>query len=171
MALKETMTKIRGTLALPAVLAIVGLTSSAQAEGFGPVASRPISELWINPGLYSFHFQRDKGLNNNNWGLGFEYRYSTVNSVTAGVIDNSDRRTSRYAGWYWQPVAAGPVRLGAVAGAMDGYPKYRDGGWFPVVLPAASVEYKRIGANVLIIPTYKDRLYGAISVQLKLKVF
>jgi hypothetical protein len=94
-----------------------------------------------------------------------------VSSVTAGVIDNSDRRTSHYAGWYWQPVSLGPVRLGGVVGVIDGYPKFHDGGWFPAVLPAASVEYKRVGLNVLVIPTYKDRVHGAISFQLKLKVF
>ena len=42
---------------------------------------------------------------------------------------------------------------------------------FPAVLPAASVEYKRVGLNVLVIPTYKDRVHGAISFQLKLKLF
>lgn len=154
-----------------AAAAAMLLSPAVHGEGLHVAQSQPISELWLNPGLYSLHFQRDKGLNDNNLGIGFEYRYSTVNSVTAGVIDNSDRKTSRYAGWYWQPLAAGPVRIGAVAGAMDGYPKFRDGGWFPVLLPAASVEYKRVGLNVLVIPTYKDRLYGAISFQLKLKVY
>jgi hypothetical protein len=125
----------------------------------------------LNPGSYSYHFQKDKGLNNNNSGLGGEYRYSTVSSVTLGVLDNSDRQTSRYAGWYWQPLELGPVRLGAVVGGMDGYPKMRNGGWFVVAIPTASLEYKYIGANLMFIPGYKDRLYGAISLQLKIKVF
>jgi len=135
--------QIKGALA--ALLTSIFLPPALHAEGITVTQSQPISEFWLNPGLYSLHFQRDKGLNDNNIGIGFEYRYSTVSSVTAGVIDNSDRKTSRYAGWYWQPLALGPVRLGGVAGAMDGYPKFRDGGWFPVVLPAASVEYKRVG--------------------------
>ena len=165
--MKTVRARILTALAFAAAL----LPRAAQAEGLEVVESQPISELWVNPGLYSLHFQRDKGLNDNNIGIGAEYRYSTVSAITAGVIDNSDRKASRYAGWYWQPLALGPVRLGGVAGAMDGYPKYRDGGWFPVLLPAASVEYKRVGLNVLVIPTYKDRLYGAISFQLKLKAF
>ena len=150
-------------------LASISLTSSA--EIFSAIESKPISELWLNPGFYSHHFQTDKGLNNNNLGLGAEYRYSTTSSVTIGAFDNSDRQTSRYAGWYWQPLALGPVRLGAVVGAMDGYPKMKNGGWFFAAIPTASFEYQNFGANVAFVPGYKDRLYGAISLQLKLKVF
>src|SRR5512133_3816651 len=104
--------------------AMISALPTAHAQGFTVTESKPISELWINPGLYSVHLQRDKGFNDNNIGFGAEYRYSTVSSVTAGVIDNSDRQTSHYLGWYWQPVSLGPVRLGGVAGAMDGYPKF-----------------------------------------------
>lgn len=94
-----------------------------------------------------------------------------MSSVTLGVFDNSDRQTSHYAGWYWQPVRLGPVRLGAVFGAMDGYQKMQNGGWFLAAIPTASVEYKNMGANLTFTPSYKDKLYGAISLQLKLKVF
>lgn len=161
----------------PTALFFIGLTlipaiSAAETLGFFTIVeSKPISELWLNPGLYSYHFQKDQGLKNSNFGLGGEYRYSTVSSVTFGVFDNSDRQTSRYAGWYWQPLGLGPVRLGAVVGAIDGYPKMLNGGWFVAVIPTVSIEYKNIGANLLLIPGYKDRLYGAISLQLKLRVF
>ncbi|MBY0243799.1 MAG: hypothetical protein K2X55_31280 [Burkholderiaceae bacterium] len=137
---------------------------------FNTIDSAPLSELWINPGFYSFHFDRDKGLNNNNYGLGAEYRFSTVMSATAGRFYNSDRRYSNYAGMYWQPVALGPLRLGVVAGAFDGYPRAHNGGWFPAVIPTISYEYQRVGANIAVIPGYKDRLYGAISVQLKFRM-
>jgi hypothetical protein len=45
----------------------------------------------------------------------------------------------------------------------------RDGGWFPAVVPTLTYE-QRVGVNVGMIPSYKDRLYGGISVKLKLKV-
>jgi len=45
---------------------------------------QPASEFWINGGLLSRHFQTDKGLNNQNWGWGGEYRYSTTSAVTLG---------------------------------------------------------------------------------------
>jgi hypothetical protein len=153
-------------------LALIPALSAAETKGFVSIAeSKPVSELWLNPGFYSYHFQKDKGLNNNNFGLGGEYRYSTVSSVTLGIFDNSDRQTSHYIGWYWQPLESGPVRFGAVVGAVDGYPHMLNGGWFVAVIPTASIQYKSIGANVMFVPSYKDRLYGAISLQLKFRVF
>jgi len=158
-------------------LLVIGLTLSplvyaAEPPGYISIAEpKPISELWLNPGFYSYHFQKDKGLNNSNFGLGGEYRYSTVSSVTLGIFDNSDRQTSHYVGWYWQPLESGPIRFGAVVGAIDGYPKMLDGGWFIAVMPVASIQYKYFGANLMFVPSYKDRLYGAISLQLKFRVF
>jgi hypothetical protein len=152
-------------------IGLFAISCTSGAEIFSIIESKPISELWLNPGLYSYHFQREKDLNNKNFGLGGEYRISTVSSVTLGLIDNSDRKTSHYAGWYWQPLGVGPVRFGAVVGAMDGYPKMVNGGWFFAFIPTASFEYKNVGANLMYVPSYKDRLYGAISLQLKFKMF
>jgi hypothetical protein len=158
-------------------LLVIGLilspvVSAADTPGYISIAEpKPISELWLNPGFYSYHFQKDKGLNNSNFGLGGEYRYTTTSSVMLGFFDNSDRQTSRYVGWCWQPLGLGPFRVGAVVGAIDGYPNMLDGGWFAAVIPTASFEYKNIGANLLFVPSYKDRLYGAISLQLKFRVF
>jgi hypothetical protein len=158
-------------------LLVIGLTLSpvvyaTEISSLISIAEpKPISELWLNPGFYSYHFQKDKGLNNSNFGLGGEYRYSTVSSVTLGIFDNSDRQTSHYVGWYWQPLESGPIRFGAVVGAIDGYPKMLDGGWFIAVIPVASIQYKYLGANLMFVPSYKDRLYGAISLQLKFRVF
>jgi hypothetical protein len=137
---------------------------------FALVDSKPISETWLNAGFYSYHFQRNKGLNDRNPGLGIEYRYSTVASVTAGRFYNSDRAYSNYAGVYYQPWAIGPVRLGAVMGGFSGYPKMRNGGWFLAAVPVASIENSRVGVNIGFVPSYKDRLYGALSFQLKLKL-
>ena len=138
---------------------------------FEMIDNTPLSEVWLNPGFYSYHFQRDKGLNDSNPGIGAEYRFSTVVSLTAGRFYNSDRQYSNYAGIYYQPIAIGSVRLGAVVGAFNGYPKMHDGGWFPAAIPVASFDYERVGVNLSVVPSYKDRLYGALSVQLKLKVF
>ncbi len=150
------------------------LCTAAQAEPAGPVDvidSNPLNEVWLNAGFYSYHFQRDKGLNDSNPGAGAEYRFSTVSSLTAGRFYNSDRKYSNYAGIYYQPVAIGNLRLGAVVGGFSGYPRMRNGGWFVAAIPVASFEYRRFGVNLMIVPSYKDRLYGAVSVQLKLKVF
>lgn len=156
---------------LAALAAVACVAAPACADNlFQEIDSQPLSELWINPGFYSFHFDSSKHLNNDNYGLGAEYRFSTTMSATAGRFYNSDRRYSNYAGVYWQPIALGPLRLGAVGGAFNGYPRARNGGWFPAVIPAISYEYQRVGANIAVIPGYKDRLYGAISIQLKFRI-
>lgn len=158
-------------LVLPFLL--FGLTTSAGADTLPPFAlikAQPLDQLWLNAGFLSHHFQTDKGLNNSNPGLGAEYRYSSIFSATAGQFNNSDRQTSHYAGLYWQPVEWGKLRLGAVAGGFDGYPKMKNGGWFLAAIPVASMEFGSVGANLAIVPTYKDRLYGAISLQIKIKL-
>jgi hypothetical protein len=138
---------------------------------FTSVDAAPRSELWVDSGFLTAHFNRDKDLNGENHGLGLEYRFSGTMSAAAGRFYNSDRAWSNYAGVIWQPVAIGPVRLGAAIAAFDGYPHMREGGWFPAAVPTATVEYGRVGVNIGIVPSYKDRLYGGISVQLKVKLF
>lgn len=159
------------------ILACIGLapaftiSAAEAAEHSAIIESRPINELWLNAGFYSHHFQKDKGFNNNNMGLGGEYRYSTVASIAAGGFNNSDRQTSHYVGWYWHPLALGSVRFGVAIAGIDGYPKIKNGGWFPSVTPVASLEYKSIGANIVFVPTYKDKLHGALSLQLKVRMY
>ncbi|MCE3262317.1 MAG: hypothetical protein K0R43_1396 [Pseudoduganella sp.] len=146
------------------------LSFPALADPLVTVENQPVSELWINPGFYSYHFQRDKGLDDTNPGIGVEYRFSSVAAVTAGRFHNSDRQMSNYAGIYYQPWAIGPARIGAVVGGFDGYPRMRNGGWFLAAIPVVSVEYQRVGVNFAIVPKYKERLHGALSVQLKFKL-
>lgn len=155
-------------------IGLVSTSATSAAETWGPFAliePTPISELWLNAGFYSYHFQKDKGFNNQNWGLGGEYRYSTVSSIVAGSSYNSVRHTSHYAGWHWHPLALGPIHFGVVAGGVNGYPGANNGGWFPVVIPAASFEYKSVGANLILIPPVNNVVYGALSLQIKVKLY
>jgi hypothetical protein len=157
---------------IASTLAMVALCPLARADQlFSKIEAAPRSEFWLDTGFATYHLQQDKDLNGRNPGVGAEYRFSSTAAVTAGHFYNSDRKHSSYAGVIYQPFAIGPVRLGAVLGGFNGYPKMRDGGWFPALIPVATIEYKRIGVNLGFIPTYKDRLYGGISVQLKLKLF
>jgi hypothetical protein len=57
-----------------------------------------------------------------------------------------------------------------VGGGFNGYASTNNGGWFPAIFPAATIEGKWVGANMFFIPTVGDRVHGAISLQLKLKV-
>jgi hypothetical protein len=158
--------------------ALLGFISPACADtdvslhpGFGLIDSQPLNEIWLNPGFYSRHFQNDIGLDNDNFGFGAEYRFSTVNSVTIGRFLNSDRQYSDYAGLYYQPFSIGLLRLGAVVGGFNGYPHMLNGGWFLAAIPMISMEYQRVGLNIAFVPSYKDRLYGAISFQVKVNVW
>ena len=129
------------------------------------------SEVWVNAGMASYHFDQNKNYNGSNWGGGLEYQFNYVASLTAGRFYNSDRDYSNYAGIYYQPVAIGPIKIGAVLGGFNGYPNANNGGWFPAVLPALTWEGEAVGANIFVIPTLGDRVHGAISLQLKLKLW
>lgn len=152
--------------------ALLFLAPLAQADDlFTKIDATPRTELWVDSGFLTGHFNRDKDLNGSNRGLGAEYRFNGATSAVAGRFFNSDRAWSSYAGVIWQPYAIGPVRLGAAIAAFNGYPHMRDGGWFPAAIPTATVEYQRVGVNIGFVPSYKDRLYGGVSVQLKFKLF
>jgi len=150
--------------------------AAAQTQSSGAVAdplkeSNKFQEIWLNAGFYSYHFDHSQNLNNNNIGLGLEYRYSTTSALTVGSYYNSDRKDSLYAAMVWEPISLGDVRIGGLVGVLNGYHRANNGGWIPMILPAASYEYKNIGVNLTIIPPYKDLIYGSISLQLKFKMF
>jgi hypothetical protein len=147
------------------------LLLAATAALCGAAHAQDRHEVWLDTGFATYHFQRDQDLNGRNPGLGMEYRFSDAAAVTAGRFYNSDREHSSYAGVYYQPWSWGPLRVGAVAGGFNGYPKMRDGGWFLAAIPTATLEYGRVGLNIAVVPTFKDRLHGGISVQLKFKLF
>ena len=153
---------------------IFSLSGSCFADSYGPIdLITPIekSELWLNPGLASYHFDQGKDFNAGNYGFGAEYKFSSVASVTVGTFRNSNYHQSNYIGAYWQPIAIGPVHIGLVAGGFNGYSSINNGGWFPAVLPAFTVEGKWVGLNLIVIPTIGDRVSGSLSFQLKFKVF
>lgn len=133
--------------------------------------SDQLHQVWLDTGFATYHFQKDLDLNGRNPGIGAEYRFTDSMAVTAGRFFNSDRQHSNYAGLYYQPWTVYGVKLGAVAGAFNGYPKMHDGGWFLAAIPAATFEYKRVGVNIAVVPTYKNRLHGGISMQLKFKLW
>ena len=139
------------------------------AMGSAAHADFEADRVWINAGVYSVHFDTDTGLRNANPGLGFEYRMNDDWSATAGRFINSDNAHSKYVGAYYQPWRLGSLKLGVVGGAFNGYPKAFNGGWFPAIIPTASLESGHWGLNAALVPPLKDRLYGALSFQLKFR--
>ncbi len=153
---------------------LILFSSSCLAESYGPIeliSPAEKSELWLNPGLLSYHFDQSKNFNAVNYGIGAEYKFSSVASLTAGTFRNSNYHQSNYIGAYWQPIAIGPINIGVVAGGFNGYSSNNNGGWFPAVLPALAVEGKWVGLNLIVIPTIGDRVSGSLSFQLKFKAF
>ena len=150
---------------MKALLALALLASAPLAQ-----AEFDASRLWLNAGFYSAHFDTGKGLRNANPGLGFEYKLDDSWSATAGRFIKSDNAHSNYIGAYYQPWTLAGFKLGVVGGAFNGYPKAFNGGWFPAVIPVASWEGERFGLNVALVPPLQDRLYGAVSFQLKVRL-
>lgn len=142
--------------------------ADATAEDFSP-------QVWLNPGLYSMHFNRNKDFRENNIGFGAEVMLTDDHVLMAGSFINSDRQRSHYGLYQWRPlhwqVYGVKVGAGIAAGAFDGYPKYKDGGWFPAALPLLSVEGERFGANFALIPNIPNRMSGAVAIQVKLRVW
>lgn len=154
---------------LAAVCQVTGFAAQA-GDLAEPVGSGQAKSVWINAGFRTRHFERNAGMKENNYGLGVQVALSQTNSVIGGEFRNSDDACSRYLAWIWQPYAIGPARFGLLAGAIDGYPRMQNGGWFPVILPVVSFEYKAVGVNLTLAPGYKDKLHGAVAAQFKLRV-
>jgi len=130
-------------------------------------APAALADIWINPGFYSYHFDTSKDLNNNNHGFGVEATINNTYSLTAGVFENSDRATSHYVGAYVMPFRVGALKAGAAVGAFNGYPKMREGGWFPALVPTLAIEGRRVGLNVFVVPKIGDKVNSALSFQVK----
>jgi len=128
------------------------------------------ADVWINPGFYSYHLQRDQDLNSANTGLGVEASLTSDYSFTAGFFKNSVRDTSHYVGVYAMPFSFGGFKAGAALGAFDGYPLMNKGGWFPAIVPTMELEGRQFGLNISFIPTIGDRLHGAVTFQVKYKL-
>lgn len=151
------------------LLALAGLTASARAEFF-PEASLQSSnrgQFWVNLGGMSQHFENASRFNQQNFGFGIEYQVDPRRYLVLGGYHNSVRKETRYVGGAWMPLAVGPVKLGVIAGVADGYPKMRNGGFFPIALPVVSVETKHVGANFVIMPSVADKVSGCVALQLK----
>lgn len=164
----------------PATFALcAALTATSTALAVEPQADT--GRLWLTSGFLSKHHTDHmaprRGWNESNGGIGVEVALNPRWRLMAGVYDNSVYATSRYVHATWSPDLLqhriGPValRVGAAVGTVDGYPGMRGGGFFPTLLPVASLEWKRIGLNFTYIPSIPGNVAGAFALQAKLRLF
>lgn len=123
-------------------------------------------DLWLSATVKSYHGNRDRGYNENNFGLGFETTIGKDLRAVGGFYENSYYHTTLYAGAAWLPLHAGPVHGGLLIAGATGYENWPVR---PVVLPTIAVEGKTFGANVGIMPSL-NRGIGVIGLQLKVRI-
>lgn len=149
------------------------LNSSAR-ELKAVVDDKP-SSTWLQLGGISHHLDRSRNFNEKNWGIGIEHKLSKDNpiaigddsSISVGQYRNSIDKTSHYLLYNWKPLHLGPVSVGVMAGAVDGY-HLNKGGPIPLVLPVASIEGRHVGANFMCVPKMKD-ISAVCAVQFKVR--
>lgn len=142
------------TLVLAAILALVAAPANAQTE------------TWLSASVASYHFEEAKEhYNQSNPGLGIEW--GTENArVVAGFYRNSIERQSRaLGGALLTDSFLGGFRVGLAAGGVTGYEKSVTA----FVLPILAFERGQFGANLALIPPVKEKVGGAIGLQIKLK--
>ncbi|HEY1998187.1 hypothetical protein [Paraburkholderia sp.] len=171
MHLRQTSTMIRR--------ALVTLAASFAAISTAHAADWCSGGVWADAMLGSYHIDPDPGTDFEqfNPGLGVECWLNGQWAVTAGGFRNSLRRPSYYGGGVWAPEFAhwGVIRLAAIAGIISGY---NYGNWGlgrnhtvgPVAAPILMFEYKRVGANIIVIPPIpSDNLPFTLGFQVKYK--
>ena len=149
---------------LPAILVVAAQATAA--------AEREETQIWLNPGMYSYHF-RHGDYREDNYGIGAEVVFAPRHRVMAGNFINSNRERSRYAGYHWLPwrwqSGGFDVSTGLFLGMIDGYSNTHHGDWFAVVFPTLSAQYGVFGANLIFIPNSRNG--SALALQFKLRVW
>jgi hypothetical protein len=156
----------------------LGLALLAAAAG-AQAADEPVpfqSRYWLETGFWSHHTTPRKvgSYREQNYGLGLEWQFAPTWQLNAGHYRNSVNRPSNYLQVGWSPLNWSPTdnltfTAGASVGVVNGYPKIHEG-YFPTLIPMAAVEYRRVGVNLVYIPSVA-RIHGAYAAQLKLRAF
>jgi len=120
----------------------------------------------VNFGGVTHHFRNDQEHQDLNYGLGFGYNIDKAVGFDVGFYQNSNYTTTKYALVRYQPFEVKGVRLGFLAGVADGYKPFRNGGWFPAALPAASKSFGPVNVTLVGFPSIGKTADGMVSLQL-----
>lgn len=123
-------------------------------------------ETWVTLNAVSYHVNAvgaraapsdypDKKYNERNYGLGIEHQLDANGLpviLSVGAFRNSSYKTSVYGFAGLMPISFNVldtnVRIGAVVGLINGYPRMNDGGFTPAVMGIVNVGF----TNILVIP-------------------
>lgn len=145
------------------LIVVLGVAALGIAIGLWLTPAKADDGLWITSGMWSRHpNEQHYQYNQHNVGIGLAYQRGNYNLV-AGEYDNSLRHHSNYLGIINQPYSLGPVRIGYLAGFVSGYTKTP--AFAPAVAPVLSYEYRKVGINLIVIPSV------VTAIQLKIKVW
>ncbi len=146
-----------------AALACATISASAtpNLDDFSNAAHRD----WLTLSGVSHHFQPDRrDWREVNPGVGMEREFTGTPWVaSAGYFRNSYDSNTVYLGGRWMPLEAGPFRFGVFGLLASGYPS-------PIlVLPAASAQIGRVGANLVALPNLPG-YSGYVGLQVRIAV-
>lgn len=175
-----------GCLGAALTAGFMSLSGGAQASNEAPdeaphaaAGAEFKQQLWLDSGFWSHHTRSNtnsgKPYREHNAGLGLEWHFKPQWQVNAGHYRNSLDEPSNYLQLGWMPLSWSPagdlkLELGGSVGVVNGYPGIADRGYFPSLVPVATVEWRRVGINFVYIPSI-GRIHGAYAAQLKFLVF
>ena len=93
------------------------------------------------PQVHVAALHAEAGYNGSTPGVGLLCPIAANTRLAVGTYRNSLRKQTNYAGVVWQPLHAGPIRVGAMAGVMTGYQRdYTPMAAMAFTLPVRSIE-------------------------------
>lgn len=125
------------------------------------------AEIWGSATLGSVHSKPEQDLREQNFGFGLEYHEKREVMYMAGSYINSHDKRSHYAFTAWTPIDYGLIRLGVMAGFVNGYPKLNNGNITPALVGLARIESGKLGVNLTLIPPRLKESPFTLGMQVK----
>ncbi len=157
-------------------MGLAALAAAAPPSAGASMAPAPCAYGWWGDAMVgSYHVHPYKHFDEVNPGIGGECAWSPAWAAAFGYYRNSLDRPSFYAGAIWTPAPLnwGWARLGIMGGVISGYNYGRYGFGAnqrtgPIVAPALISGFRRLGANVIVVPPIPaDNLPLTLALQLK----
>jgi hypothetical protein len=135
------------------------------------------ASVWLSSGFFSRHFANQDQYTQANPGFGLAFRQNDNWAYAAGRFRNSLGDVSRYAQVQWAPSVLqtnwGELKVmpSISTGLVDGYQVTRDGKFFLSFLPLVKFEYRRLGVNLIYVPSIAGKVDGALALQASIRIF